>query len=173
MTIPAIAAEARPLLKTLPRIASRLLREATQHAATVHGIDRLEAEDHYQAGRSALAHLLAHERYRQPFEEMFRDLKDAHVRLVSHSETERVYGRAWVARLEAKMAELEREVARLPELERTDQRRIEIFLTVMDRLIALYQEGNWDLTDVQNPELYMLGRLVAKNFQAFDKKLNT
>ncbi len=88
----------RPL-KPHAKVISRLHREAISAAAAGEGSSRLDIEDRYTNTRSALVHLLKHDRYRTKTHDMVGEIMKANRALLDHPDAVEYFGDIELANL--------------------------------------------------------------------------
>lgn len=117
----------------LDKAAMRLLRSSIADVAKASGLSILGLEEIYSNTRSALAHLLAHDRYRTKMEDKVSDLMRAHREFLDHPGAAEYLGGLDVKAISAALSHFERERAALGEPRTSHQRRM---LDIADRGMA-------------------------------------
>lgn len=162
------------LMTPSAKISARLLRSAIKQVAEKTNSDYLELEHRYSNTQSALAHLLAHDRYRSHIEDKVADLVRTTEHLLSLPGVAKLAKRKdWVERL----AEAAKGLgdARLESLKATEVTvdDVRVFLEVVEANRQVHFNESYDPSHVISASVYALAEIMASNFEAYRLTLNT
>ena len=158
------------LIKPTAKMSNRLLRQAVEQVAKSTDADYLSVEERYTSTRSAVAHLMAHERYQITW------LKDKTLELVQLTRellaapgVEKLSSKkSWVDRLKETTNKLELTAVRDLSGGMISKADIVLFLSVIESNQLLHKNEGLDPSDIVPVNHFVLAQMLAANFKAYE-----
>lgn len=173
-TSSALAASAPRLMNPSAKMRSRLLRAAITKMAWDEDMQFLDLEDIYTNTRSALVHLMEHSRYRTHIEDKMEKVVRLTGELLACPGVEKLSKNPqWTRELAEAAAALDGARKSVLVHFSVTPRTLGLFLKVIEANREAHLAEHCDPAEVITPELFVIAQLVAANFEAYDKSLNT
>ncbi len=163
------------LIKPTAKMSIRLLRQAIEQVTKAKGSDYLSLELNYSNTRSAIAHLMAHDRYQVSWvKDRVLELVQMTRELLSKPGVEKLSKKKdWVEQLGSTTDKLERFALKNMAEDSISRHDIETFLCVVEADQDLHKKEGLDPSDIIPVPHFVLAQMIVTNFKAYDKTLNT
>ncbi len=162
------------LMKPPPKMSARFLRTAIGQVAQDEGLDFMTLEDTYTNVRSALAHLMAHDRYRTHMEDRVGNLVQKTEELLACPGVEKLSRQKdWTRRLAKATADLDDARQEMLNISSVTPQSVVHFLKVVEATREAYLAEHCDPSEIITATMYTLAHMVVGNFKAYEKTLNT
>ena len=162
------------LMRPTTKMSARLVRQALIEVAQDEGVDYLTLEETYTNTRSALVHLLAHDRYRTEIEDRMAELVQKTEVLLACPGVERLSRKKnWMQDLAEAATDLDQYRQRLLKAWVVKPEAVAQFLKVVEVAHEKHRLEQCDSSHIITSQLYALAHLMHGNFEAYDKTLNT
>ena len=162
------------LAKVPAKLGAKYVQQAIKAVSDARNIDFLSCEEKYTNTRSALAHLLKHDRYRTHIADRVHEIVTITRDLLAQPGVERLSRDPnWVTRLAEATDDLER--AKVSDMRVWDvvPEDFAIFLDVVEEARSLHVRFKFDPGDIVPSNMFVLASLARGNFAAYEKTLNT
>ena len=162
------------LMKPTAKMETRMLRNAIEQVARAEGLDFITLEEMYSNVRSTLAHLMAHDRFRTNIEDKIGELVQDTEELLACPGVERLSRKKnWTTKLARAAADLDEIREKMLAASSVTPKDIARFLKVVEVNRETHLAEHCDPSEIISAPLYTLAHMVADNFGAYHKTLNT
>ena len=173
--MPAEEIFALPHLYTpLPRITSRIQREVLRAIAREDKVELLQLEDVFANTRSALAHLIAGDRYRTFIEDKVDELVKMTRELLASPGVESLSKRRdWTRKVARATDNLED--SRVEGLLRSTATEADVirFIRIIDAIQDVHVAEGYNPSGIISSNIYTMAHMVVSNFTDYNMLLNT